>query len=180
MPIKIDGNTLDKFREYLNEHYGAFKFGENFMKLKVLLDENAMTIKDKNMEFQELTKSINEYIKKRRSFTIFSYLLNEFKTKKGVSHIDIYKKAYIDRRVYSRLIKDRTYHPGKRTVISLGLALELTRDDMDEFLASAGFCFNSCSVFDLVIMFCIDCRIYDINTVNALLVEVGEKVLHKE
>jgi hypothetical protein len=171
---------LDNFRTFVRNHYGLFEFAPKFRRIHSLVNENSQIIMDKNMEFQDLVVSIKKYIKKERNNAVFNYLLSEFRAQKNISDVDLYKNAYIDRRIYSHIVTNRRYHPSKRTVIALGLALNLNLDEMSELLARAGFCLSNCSVFDLAVMYCIENKVYDVNTVNALLVEVGEKILQKE
>jgi hypothetical protein len=173
-------NLLVNFRRYVYDHYGLIDIRINSKTIREILSENKTMIDKKHADFNELTDSIKKFIKRMRSAAVFNYLLKKHLEIKNIPDTELYKKANIDRRVYSRLKTDMKYHPGKKTVIALGLALNLNRSEMDEFLSSAGYCFNYCSAFDLVIMFCIEQEIYQIDTVNALLIEIGEKILHKE
>jgi hypothetical protein len=177
----VDQSIVDEFRAYLKNHYGyidhvPFKSSE----IQKILYDNIEVIKDAHMKFEELVNSVNEYVKTKRNPFNFNVLLNDFRIKKGFTSSELRKKAFIDRRIYSRFTDTSSYHPGKKTVITFGLALELDINDMEKLLESAGFCFNTCSIADLAIMYCVEHKIYDIFTVNALLIEVGEKTLHKE
>jgi hypothetical protein len=177
----INPDLLEDFRAYLKENYGSFRhMSSKFTIVQGLLRENTAIIEGNRMKFEELVNAVHRYIKTKRSYDTFNKLLNEYMAMKGMTDSELYKKAFIDRRVYSRLATNPRYHPGKRTIITLGLALELDIGDMTRFLESAGFCFNTCAVADLAVMYCVEHEIYDIYMVNALLVEVGEKVLHKE
>ena len=96
----------------------------------------------------------------------FSVLLNQYIVNAKVKPSAIYKKAFIDRKVYSKIMGERDYHPSRITVISFGLALELKLPEMEEFLASAGYCFSHCSKFDLIIKYFIEKEIYDITIID--------------
>jgi hypothetical protein len=172
--------SLNGFRIYLKNHYGLLELNTEFSRIKKLLAENFAEIKENHMEFEKFIDYVTKYVRHHKNQTEFNDLLEKFTSKKGLTNSEVYKKAYIDRRVYSKLSGDHKYHPGKRTIIALGLAMEVSRYEMEIFLASAGYCLNPCSVFDLVIMYCIENEVYNVNTVNALLVEMGEKILHKE
>jgi hypothetical protein len=177
----INQGLLDDFRAYLRENHGSFHhIPSKFVMAQDLLHKNSTMIEDNHMKFEELVDAVNRYIKMNRNHDTFNKLLNEYTEKKRIKDSALYKKAFIDRRVYSRLATNSNYHPGKRTIMTLGLALELDINDMTKFLESAGFCFNTCTVADLAVMYCVEHQIYDVYMVNALLVEVGEKVLHKE
>ncbi len=107
----------------------------------------------------------------------FAYQLFRVIDKKGLSDTEVYKKAHIDRRLFSKLKRDK-YSPSKKTVFSLMLALELSTEEGKELLQKAGFCFNRSCIDDLIVLYCIENGIYDIFTVNALLDALGYKPLY--
>lgn len=85
---------------------------------------------------------------------------------------DIYKKARIDRRLFSKIRCNEKYIPSKKTVIALCLALELSRDEAD-LLSSAGYSLSPANDYDLIIAFCIDKKIYDFFDINEVLLHFG-------
>lgn len=122
----------------------------------------------------ELIDFIN--IKRKLSFT--QVLLN-FIDKIGNSDSDIYKKAGIDRRHFSKIRSNPNYRPGKNTVIALALALELNKKETEQLLSSAGFSLSDSDTFDLAIQFCLEKRIYDLDLVNQALDYLSLKPLIK-
>lgn len=107
----------------------------------------------------------------------FNQMLFSFIDKKGFSEIELYKRAGIDRKHFSKIRSNSDYHPGKSTIISLALALELNKEETDELLSTAGFSLSDSDTFDLVIQFCIKKRIYDIYNVNQALENYSLKSL---
>lgn len=99
----------------------------------------------------------------------FNQVLFNFIDAKGVGDSDIYKKAGIDRRHFSKIRSNPDYRIGKNTAIALALALELSKKDIDKLLSAAGYSLSDSDTFDLVIQFCVKKKIYDINTVNQAL-----------
>ena len=89
---------------------------------------------------------------------------------------DVYKRARIDRRLFSKIRSSKKYIPSKKTVIALCLALELSRDDANVLLSSAGYSLSRSDDYDLVISFCLSRRIYDFYDINELLYELGFEV----
>jgi predicted metal-dependent peptidase len=81
----------------------------------------------------------------------------------------VYKRALMDRKLFSKLISDRGYKPSKKMVCRLALALHLDAKDSKSFIKRAGFILTSGSVFDLTIRYCIENNIFDIYQVEALL-----------
>jgi hypothetical protein len=114
-------------------------------------------------------KPVDQFIEQNIKTETFPVLLNRFREEKGLSPRELYKKALIDRRLYSQIMGVRHYQPAKNTAIAFGLALELPYEVFKVFFQSAGFSLNHNSAFDLVIKFCIQNDIYDIMTVNELL-----------
>ena len=89
---------------------------------------------------------------------------------------DVYKRARIDRRLFSKIRSSKKYIPSKKTVIALCLALELSRDDANVLLSSAGYSLSRSDDYDLAISFCLSRRIYDFYDINELLYELGFEV----
>ena len=99
---------------------------------------------------------------------------------KGLSSTELYKTAWVDKRVYSKIMTTDNYRPAKNTAIAFGLALRLETEAFDDFLRKAGFALSDSSIFDLVIRFCIEREIFDLHDVNALLLQADQKTLVKE
>lgn len=81
----------------------------------------------------------------------------------GVTDASVYKKAGVDRKHFSKIRSIPEYKPGKRTVVALCLSLQLSEEDTGELLNAAGFSLSDSDRFDLVIQFCLEKKIYDIN-----------------
>lgn len=89
---------------------------------------------------------------------------------------DVYKRARIDRRLFSKIRSSKKYIPSKKTVIALCLSLELSRDDANVLLSSAGYSLSRSDDYDLAISFCLSRKIYDFDDINELLYELGFEV----
>ena len=85
---------------------------------------------------------------------------------RGIKDSAVYKKADIDRRLFSKIRSDSDYHPAKNTAIRLCLALELDIIETEKLLESAGYCLSLSSTTDLVIRYCIEHKIFNIISVN--------------
>ena len=122
-------------------------------------------------------ETVDEFVKGNRKVETFSVLLDRLREEKRLKPQDLYKKAFIDRKLYSQIMGKRHYQPSKNTTISFGLALELPYKDFKIFLQSAGFSLNHNSDFDLVIKYSVQNGIYDILKVNEILEAKGLKLL---
>lgn len=92
--------------------------------------------------------------------TLFYYI-----DKNGFKDSEIYKKVDIDRKLFSKIRCSSNYIPRRNVVIKLGLALCLNKDDFNKLLNSAGYSLSN-TRFDLVIAFCLDRKVYDLNIIN--------------
>jgi hypothetical protein len=123
---------------------------------------------ESNNDYNEYMESLKSYIHKlkKSSFVdLFLFLMRE----KELDSPAVYKRALMDRKLFSKLISDRGYKPSKKMVCRLALALHLDAKDSKSFIKRAGFILTSGSVFDLTIRYCIENNIYDIYQVEALL-----------
>ena len=90
---------------------------------------------------------------------------------------EVYRKANISRKLFSKIRCNADYAPGKRTVLALAVALELNLDQTVDLLSRAGFAFSPGNIFDLIVRYCIENQTYDIFEINALLFEYDQPLL---
>ena len=121
----------------------------------------------------ETMETVDEFVQENRKIETFSVLLDRLREEKGQKPQELYKKAFIDRKLYSQIMGKRHYQPAKNTAISFRLALELPYEDFKIFLQSAGYSLNHNSEFDLVIKYCVQNSIFDILRINLILAEKG-------
>jgi hypothetical protein len=134
----------------------------------------------REVTLKDLAEDLSGYIDIEKNRNTFSTLLDKYREEKDIDPIELYEKACIDRRLYSKIMGERHYRPSKNTAISLGLALHLTTEEMDKLLKAAGFILSKSSITDLTVMYCLESRIYSISDINALLISIGQRVLNKE
>lgn len=151
----LDEKLLIELQEYIDEHLIV---GVNF----------ALCVPDKYVSEDIQSIELENFINKKRQPT-FTQILFSFIDKKGASDSDIYKKAGIDRRHFSKIRSNLNYRLGRNTAIALALALELNKKETDKLLSAAGFSLSESDTFDLVIQFCLEKKIYDILEVNQAL-----------
>ena len=116
-------------------------------------------------------EKIKEFIKKNK-IKGFRDLLFKFIDDNNQVDAEVYKKALLDRRLFSKIRSNQDYHPNKKTVIALLLALKLELEQSLQLLKAAGYSLSESSVFDLVIVYCITHKIYDLDKVNEILEEM--------
>jgi len=113
-------------------------------------------------------KEIEDFVKDNKKPS-FSKLLFGYIDKAGVPDSQVYKRAGVDRRHFSKIRSNSDYHPSKNTVIALCLALKLNLKEAARLLNAAGYTLSDSNLSDLVIKFCFERKIYDIVDVNLAL-----------
>jgi hypothetical protein len=176
----IDDKVLEGLREYLKDHYvpahySAFSIGASFSETK----GSSGAVKEKCC-LRSVSDDAAEYIRKHRKPGGFAHTLDRKRKEKGLTPAELYKKANVDRRQYSRFMGPESRHPSMNTAVSFGLALELSRQDFDDFLQTAGYTLSNSSSRDVCIMYCIENAIYAIDEVNTLLFAIGIEPLSRE
>ncbi|MGM0846557.1 MAG: hypothetical protein ACQEUT_16400 [Bacillota bacterium] len=96
---------------------------------------------------------------------------------KGLTDPEVYKRAGIDRKHFSKIRSKPDYRVGRNTAIALALALELQTEEAEDLLASAGYSLSFSDTYDLVIRFCLEKKIHDIDYVNQALYSLSLKPL---
>ena len=159
----------EKLKLYIENNYKKEKklFSDKFRACfkNICFDEN-----DACFEVQSSKESnINTYIIDNKDENNFQKLLFKYIDERELKDSDVYNKVHIDRRLFSKIRSDSTYHPSKETVILLGLSLELSEKEIEELLDSASYSLPKNNYYDLIIRFCFVEGIYKISEVNELL-----------
>lgn len=186
--FELSGKLLGDIDEYIDEHsvlrIHDAEYGRADMESihqSAVYHQEKLGFAEKNAislaapaEIQK-SKSLDEILENAGGS--FQQRLFELIDASGMDDVTVYKKANIDRKLFSRIRCKADYKPQKKTAVAFAIALKLDLPTMEDLLSRAEIAFSPSSKFDLIITYCINKGIYDINRINLILFQYGQPIL---
>ena len=107
----------------------------------------------------------------------FSQTLLRLIDVKGKTDVEVYKKANIDRKLFSKIRTGNGYSPSKKTAVALAIALELTLTETQDLLQRAGYALSKSQKFDVIVEYFISREKYNIFEINEVLFYYDQQLL---
>ena len=165
IPQKLKDELIKNNLQIPNNKY-------SYISYDIMENDTYTTIKEylENYEIDIIKKIKNAHLT-----DTFQELLLKHIDKSGLKDSEVYNKAYIDRRLFSKIRSDKDYHPSFGTVSLFALALKLSTEEYKQLLNSASYSLPSNTYTGITLKYCFDNKIYNVCEVNNLIYTLTNK-----
>lgn len=174
----LNQTLLNKVASYIDQHHRDEteqifnRIDSVFMDKR--LDSSELFDQDEQYIVRESLKRFNLTIELEQPFEV--HLLQLIKAS-NKTEVEVYKKANLSRKLFSKIRTGNGYVPGKRTILALAIALELDLEDTEQLLNHAGYALTRSQKSDVIIEFFITQQLYDIFQINEVLFQYEQALL---
>lgn len=188
---QISEKLFDDIASFIDDKYVEdrfeFRYGNRARKESARLDEKAgMPLESKAFIGKtQALRPLQAAMAKKPSLDdalsqideSFSEMLLRKIDEKGMEDAECYKKANIDRKLFSKIRSNRLYKPSKTTALAFAIALELSLEETKDMLMKAGFALSHSNKFDIIIEYFITNKNYNIFEINEALFAFDQALL---
>ena len=173
--FELSGKLFAGIDEYIDEHYAAdtadaeYRYEEKNSRSRY--ERERMHLRRQQPKEESLDDALKNPGK------TFQQRLFELIDASGMGDVAVYKKANIDRKVFSSIKCKPNYKPKKKTAVAFAIALQLDMPTMLDLLSRAEIAFSPSNQFDLIIAYYVNKGVYDIFEINAALFKYGQPIL---
>jgi len=147
------------------------KYMDNFIDSRLNERASQMKFSICHTPSKEVIAEIEAKVK-ATGFRFAKYLFALIK-EKGMTEVEVYKKANIDRRTFSKIRKDKHYMPSKQTVLMIAFAMELNLQETLNLLDYAGYTLSKARREDVIVQYFIENKMCDVFLMNEVLIHFG-------
>lgn len=159
--FKISKKLVDDVAQFIDDNYADCHINNEVERSRILRyqkseAQSSLSPSDLDLALSQLDES-------------FSQMLLRKIDEKGMTDSQCYKKANVDRKLFSKIRNDKYYRPSKQTAYAFAIALELSFKEAEELLRKAGYAISKSNKFDIIMEYFIKREMYNIFEINEVL-----------